>query len=145
MSKMPNFRVKSVKIYTGQKKYYTDISVGSVTNMRYVAYIISQIWINCIVRLSFRGFTIALVIDFFYSGGMMIKKETVKIFKTIQRRRCNFWSCLGANLSSSNPTASIPKPQHTRNYIFRYLVKMLIIRNDKFCWNLWYLLVLHFG
>ena len=91
---------------------------------------------DCILRLSFRGFTIALVIDFFYSGGMMIKKETVKIFKTIQRRRCNFLSCLGANLSSSNPAASIPKPQHTRNYISRYLVKMLMIRNDKFCWNL---------
>ena len=32
---MAIFRIKSVKIYTGQK-IYTGISVGSVTNMRYV-------------------------------------------------------------------------------------------------------------
>ena len=32
---MPIFCVKSVKLYTGQKKIYTGISVGSVTNMRY--------------------------------------------------------------------------------------------------------------
>ena len=33
---MPIFRVKSVKIYTGQKKIYTDIPVAPVTNIRYV-------------------------------------------------------------------------------------------------------------
>ena len=32
---MPIFRVKSVKIYTGQFFFYTDMSVVSVTNMRY--------------------------------------------------------------------------------------------------------------
>ena len=39
---MPIFRVKSVKIYTGQKKIYTDISVGSVTNIRYASFIIEN-------------------------------------------------------------------------------------------------------
>ena len=34
---MPIFRVKSVKIYTGQKKIYTKIFVAFVTNMRYVS------------------------------------------------------------------------------------------------------------
>ena len=34
MPKMPIFRVKSVKNYTGHF-FYTDISVVSVTNMRY--------------------------------------------------------------------------------------------------------------
>ena len=34
-SKFPIFRVKSVKIYTGQKKIYTRILVAFVTNMRY--------------------------------------------------------------------------------------------------------------
>ena len=33
---MPIFRVKSVKIYTGQKKIYMDIVCASVTNMRMV-------------------------------------------------------------------------------------------------------------
>ena len=32
---MPIFRVKSVKIYTGQKKIYTGIPVAPVTNIRY--------------------------------------------------------------------------------------------------------------
>ena len=32
---MPIFRVKSVKIYTGQKKFTRTPSVASVTNMRY--------------------------------------------------------------------------------------------------------------
>ena len=32
---MPIFRVKSVKIYTGQKKFTRAPSVASVTNMRY--------------------------------------------------------------------------------------------------------------
>ena len=32
---MPIFRVESVKIYTGQKKTYTDMSVATVTNIRY--------------------------------------------------------------------------------------------------------------
>ena len=32
---MPIFCVRSVKIYTGKKKIYMGISVGSVTNMRY--------------------------------------------------------------------------------------------------------------
>ena len=36
-SKLPIFCVKSVKIYTGQKKIYTDMSVATVTNIRYVA------------------------------------------------------------------------------------------------------------
>ena len=36
MSKMPIFRVKSVKNYTGQKKIYTRVLVAFVTNMRYV-------------------------------------------------------------------------------------------------------------
>ena len=34
-SKLPIFRVKSVKIYTGQKKIYTGIPVAPVTNIRY--------------------------------------------------------------------------------------------------------------
>ena len=34
-SKLPIFRVKSVKIYTGQKKIYTGMPVAPVTNMRY--------------------------------------------------------------------------------------------------------------
>jgi len=34
-SKLPIFRVKSVKIYTGQKKIYTNIFVAFVTNIRY--------------------------------------------------------------------------------------------------------------
>ena len=34
-SKLPIFRVKSVKVYTGQKKIYTRILVAFVTNMRY--------------------------------------------------------------------------------------------------------------
>ena len=33
---MPIFRVKSVKIYTGQNFFYRDIYVGFVKNMRYV-------------------------------------------------------------------------------------------------------------
>ena len=33
---MPNFCVKSVKIYTGQKFFYTGIPVAPVTNIRYV-------------------------------------------------------------------------------------------------------------
>ena len=37
-SKLPIFRVKSVTIYTGQKKIYTDISVATVTNIRYGHY-----------------------------------------------------------------------------------------------------------
>ena len=32
---MPIFRVKSVKIYTGQKKIYTGMPVAPVTNIRY--------------------------------------------------------------------------------------------------------------
>ena len=34
-SKLTIFRVKSVKIYTGQKKIYTNMFVGFVTNIRY--------------------------------------------------------------------------------------------------------------
>ena len=34
---MPIIRIKSVKIYTGQKKIYTDAVRASVTNMRYVS------------------------------------------------------------------------------------------------------------
>ena len=34
-SKLPIFRVKSAKIYTGQKKIYTRILVAFVTNIRY--------------------------------------------------------------------------------------------------------------
>ena len=43
---MPFFRVKSVKIYTGQK-IYTNISVAFVTNMRYGQ---SDTWISRIVN-----------------------------------------------------------------------------------------------
>ena len=35
-SKLPNCRVKSVKIYTGQKKFTRAPPVAPVTNMRYV-------------------------------------------------------------------------------------------------------------
>ena len=35
-SKLPIFRFKYVKIYTGQQKIYTRILVALVTNMRYV-------------------------------------------------------------------------------------------------------------
>jgi hypothetical protein len=35
-SKLPIFPVKSLTIYTGQLLFYTDMSVVSVTNMRYV-------------------------------------------------------------------------------------------------------------
>ena len=35
MSKMPIFRIKSVKSYTGQKKFTRTPSVASVTNIRY--------------------------------------------------------------------------------------------------------------
>ena len=34
---MPIFRVKSVKIYTGQKKFTRTLSVASMTNIRYVS------------------------------------------------------------------------------------------------------------
>ena len=43
-SKLPIFRVKSVKIYTGQKKIYTSMLVALVTNIRYVQTII--LWLG---------------------------------------------------------------------------------------------------
>ena len=40
-SKLPIFRVKSVKIYTGQKKFTRAPPVATVTNMRYALPLLS--------------------------------------------------------------------------------------------------------
>ena len=40
---MPIFRVKSVKIYTGQKKFTLTPSVASVTIIRYVVYVVKAV------------------------------------------------------------------------------------------------------
>ena len=40
---MPIFRVKSVKIYTGQKKIYMNIFVAFVTNIKYAGWLSSKL------------------------------------------------------------------------------------------------------
>ena len=40
---MPIFCVKSVKIYTGQKKFYMNIFVAFVTNIKYAGWLSSKL------------------------------------------------------------------------------------------------------
>ena len=93
---MPIFRVKSIKIYTGQKKFTRD---------KY------QVWVNCARDLSDQPISVyACVCDPYFSFGRTHRRQTdilTKVFHEVLAEQNNFIGDGGSTALSKTPDNNI--------------------------------------
>ena len=93
---LPIFRVKSIKIYTGQKKFTRD---------KY------QVWVNCARDLSDQPISVyACVCDPYFSFGRTHRRQTdilTKVFHEVLAEQNNFIGDGGSTALSKTPDNNI--------------------------------------